>query len=36
MPSRRFWLSTLWLFAKVVCLLLLMHGARATFIYQNF
>jgi len=36
MRSWRFWLSTVWLFAKVVCLLLLLRGARATFVYQNF
>jgi hypothetical protein len=33
---RRFWLSTLWLVVKVAFLVLMMHGARASFVYQNF
>jgi len=36
MTWRRFWLSTLWLLAKVACIVLFMHGARGTFVYQNF
>jgi hypothetical protein len=32
----RFWVSTLWLLVKVACIVLLMHGARGTFVYQNF
>jgi hypothetical protein len=33
---RRFWLSTGWLLLKIVAILLLMHGSRASFVYQNF